>query len=266
MKKSLFLVILYSISLTFFGCDTEAGKWLEDYRKKQMIKRYGEKAVSKEQIEDWQKEIKEYEEIVQKKIDAGQKTSRLYRLIGESFAKMESYQLCAENLEKALDYGYTTPRVYYWLGVCYGNLAKTNAWDYDTAIKAEKNFLKALTPQENSKIEIKAKFQLSLLYFYAFGSNHPYRVNSEYITVTQKDFRNKAIKIMKEYQFEDPGNFKSYFALAGMYKIIGNIPSAISQMEALMRFMEKNYPKRYKKFSEYQKASQNLSLLSGIKH
>lgn len=265
MKWFSVLMVMTIGSLLILSCDSQAGKWLEDYRKKQMIKRYGEKAVSKEQIADWQKEVMEYEEIVHKKVEAGQKASRLYRLIGESFAKMESYQLCAENLEKALDYGYTTSRVYYWLGVCYGNLSKQNAWDYETAIKAEKSFLKALVVRKTSKVEIKAKFQLALLYFYAFGSNHPYRVNAETITVSQKDFRKKAFRIMKEYQFEDPGNFRSYFALAGMYKTTGNIPMAISQMQNLIIFMEKTYPKRYKDFPEYKKAKENMSLLTTIK-
>ncbi len=268
MKSILLKSIVTGIltSVFFISCDTQVGKWIEDYRKKQIVKRYGEKAVSREQIEDWQKEVMKYRAKVEEKIEAGQKAGKLYRLIGESFAKIESYQLCAENLENAVAYGYHSAEVFYWLGVCYGNLAKTHGWDYEYTEKAEKNFLKSLAlPDKKLGVYIKSKFQLALLYFYGFGSNNPYRVNADFIQPSQMEFRNQAVRLMTEYQNDDPGDVKSYFALAGMHKIMGNIPSAAAEMDELMRYLEKKFPKQYQKIPEYQKAKQNYSLLVGIK-
>ncbi len=252
------LVVLLSI-LLITQCQ-DVRDWVVEWQQKQIEKRYGpSKSVKKEKIPQWQEDLREYEAELNKKIEAGQKSAKLYRMLGETFADLESYQLCADHLEAAVKLGYTTDDVFYKLGLCYGNLSRSHNWQGDFAKKAEQNLLKVLNlnPQYD-----RAKFQLGLVYFYGFSKNNRYRVAAEQLTISQTRFRQKAIKLILEYQNVAPGDHRSYFALAGMYKIIGRLENAQSQMQRLIQTLERENPKTYAALDIYQKARDNLRQLS----
>ncbi|MDH5717985.1 MAG: hypothetical protein OEZ22_10140 [Spirochaetia bacterium] len=253
-------LIIYIFLILFLSLHCKESKeWLLNWQKKEIERRYGKSTETDlDTIKDWQSDIKEYEEIINKKIEAGVNAGKLYRKIGESYAVMNSFELCIENLNKSISFGYNDPEIYFSLGICYGNLSQKNNWQYEYAKNAEESFLKSLNL--DSEFD-KAKFELSLIYFYAFGSNNKYRVLSDYLTVTQKEYREKAIMLMQEFQFHNEKNIKSYFALAGMYKILNKPDKSIEQMKFLISLLEKLYPKNYTNMPEYKKAAENLSLL-----
>ncbi len=242
----------------FFGCSLPS--WLKKWQKEYLEKRYGTKIPSKEEIAEWEKEVLEYEEEIERKIRAGMKAGLLYRKIGEAYMEFKMFPLCIKNLKKAIEFGYTEADVFFSLGLCQANWARIHNWKYELVKEAEETFLKILNLYPRYS---KAKFQLSLLYFYGFGSNNPYRVLNTYLTIPQIEFRKKAISLMKEYQREMPQDHRSYFALAGYYRILGENELAKRELKKLIALLEEKYPESYQDLEIYQKAQRNLQILGG---
>ena len=243
------LVLLFFVS----GCEIQS--CYREAKDKHLEERYGKRPVHKEQLEAWEKEIAEYDKTLNEKIDAGIKAGKVYRKLGESFALMESYDLCIKNLQKAVEYGEAVAEVFYWQGLCYANLSRVHNWQADIAQKAEEAFLKALNLDTNLN---KAKYELALVYYAGFGRNNPYRVLSEILTVSQEQFRDKAIELMRAYQSVEPDQPKSYFFLAGLYKERNQLSLAKKEMENLMAELQKNNKTGYAKHPDYIRAEAYL--------
>ena len=184
---------------------------------------------------------------------------KVHRKLGEAFAEIGSYEKCVEHLKKSLNHGIIEVEVFYTIGLCQGNLAQKHNWAYKYAKAAEESFLKVLNLDSYYE---KAKYQLGIIYFYGFRKNNSYRVLHEYITVSQRQYEDKALKLLQEYKIESPQDYKVYFALTNIYKTLGNIPSAKRQMQDLITMLQKEYPKNYQSIKEYQSAVRNLSLLN----
>ena len=257
------LLYLVFISLTINHCIWDSWDefyaWAKEWQKKQIKERYGSGHVDKDQIEKWEKQIIEYEEVIDEKIKASNHLGSIHRKLGEAYAELGSYEQCIEHLKKSLKYGHLKDDVFFTLGLCEGNLAQKNNWDHKYTKKAEKTFLKVLNlnPQYH-----KAKFQLGLIYFFGFGKNNRYRVLNEYITVKQKDYRKKSIRLLEEYQALVEGDPRVYFLLSKIYKIMGKTERAISETKDLIKILEKKYPDNYKDTNEYRSAAQNLESLT----
>lgn len=254
MRLNLSVILIFSLSIT--ACDSN---WFSNWRQKQLEKRYGAENINRDNIEEWGEDLAEYREEALKKIKAGEQTGRLYRRIGESYAKIQSFELCTENLEQAVRFGSTDAETFAWLGSCYANLAKTHNWQFEYAGKAEKNLLKSLNlnPDQSGPL-----FQLALVYFYGMGSNNRYRVLDDYITVKQSDYRSKAIELLQRSQNLEPERSRSYFALAGMYRLTGKDGAAAAQMRRLTAMLKELYPDSYAGREEYINAVKNLQELS----
>ena len=167
MKYFLYLIfICLSINNCIWNSWDEFYTWAKEWQQEQIKERYGSGHVDKDQIEEWEKQIKKYEEVIDEKIKASNHLGNIHRKLGESYAELGSYKQCIEHLEKSLEYGYLQDNVFFTLGLCEGNLAQKNNWNYQYAKKAEETFLKVLNlnPQYH-----KAKFQLGLIYFFGFG-------------------------------------------------------------------------------------------------
>ncbi|HRP70069.1 MAG TPA: hypothetical protein PLY93_11100 [Turneriella sp.] len=245
------LLILSLIST--MGCEIKT--CYQEAKEKHLEKRYGHKPVSKEQLADWEKEIEGYSKIINQKIDAGIKTGKVYRKLGESYALMESYDLCIQNLDKAAEYGEAVAEVFYWQGLCYANKARVNNWQADYARKAEQAFLKALNLDKTMN---KVKYELAVMYYAGFARNNQYRVLNDTLTVSQQQFQDKAIELMQEYKSVEPDQAKAYFFLAGLYKERGELAEAKREMRDLMAFIEKNNSMSYKRNLDYQRAATYL--------
>lgn len=245
--------LAFFLSLFTMGC--EVSTCYQEAKEKHLEKRYGHRPASKEQLADWEKEIEGYAKIINEKIDAGIKTGKIYRKMGESYALLESYDLCIKNLQKAVEFGQTDADVFYWQGLCYANMARVNNWDYDQVRKAEQAFLKALNLDKTMN---KVKYELALMYYAGFARNNPYRVLNDTLTVSQRDFQDKAISLMQEYKSVEPDQAKAYFFLAALYKERGEIPQAKQEMQSLMAFIEKNNSTGYNRNVDYIRASDYL--------
>lgn len=257
MKKRFCSICIPAVLLvTLAGCG-KAPEWLTNWQQKQIEKRYGTK-VSEPTIEKWQKEAKDFESEIEKKVNAGSRAAIYYRQLGMAFAEYESFSQCTENLGKAIELGIYDAEVFYYKGLCEANLAQRHNWQYEYALEAEKSFLKALNVDEKFG---KPKYQLGIIYFHGMGRNNRYRVLDDYITVNQEDYRVKGIELMQEYVSEFPGDLKGYFAISQMYAIQGEKNKAREALQQLLLAIEKESPQDFQKREDYKQAQQNLNLL-----
>jgi len=237
------------IALATMGCEIKA--CYQEAKDKHLEKRYGQKPASKEQLTEWEKEIAGYDKILNEKIDAGIKTGKVYRKLGESYALMESYELCIKNLDKAAEFGETVAEVFYWQGLCYANLARVHNWDAAQAKKAEQAFLKALNLDKTMN---KVKYELAVMYYAGFSRNNQYRVLNDNITVSQQQFQDKAIELMQEFKSIEPDQAKAYFFLSGLYKERGEMADAKRELRDLMAQVQKNNKLGYARNADYLRA------------
>jgi tetratricopeptide (TPR) repeat protein len=232
---------------------------IKKWQQKQMQKRYGSAFEgTPENIADWEKDLEKYEKKIDIDIKETDQQSKLYRKVGESYGKMEMFDKCILYLNKAIETGYNDPDVFYSLGICQGLRASKHNWDPDYTRKAEETFLKVLNLKDNYE---SAKFQLGLIYFYGYGLVNKYRIKSATINISLQEFRQKGIELMTEYQFKDPDNIQSYFALGGMYNILGQVEKSAEQYTKAAQITMGKYPDTYTASPEYQKAMENLSLI-----
>ena len=255
---SITLVIALFASNCLWDSWDDFKKSVNEWQKEEIKKRYGSNH-GESQIPEWQEELREYEEVLDEKIKASVSLGKIHRKLGESFAEIGSFEKCIEHLQKSLSHGILETEVFYTLGLCQGNLAQRHNWNYKYAQKAEKTFLKVLNLDPYYE---KAKYQLGLIYFYGFRKNNRYRVLNSYITVSQKQYEDKALNLLREYKVKVPDDYRVYFALTNIYKIIGKLPSAKAQMQHFISMIQKKYPDNYQSIKEYKSAIQNLSLLN----
>ena len=245
-----FVILLAMLTM---GCEIQS--CYQEAKEKHLEKRYGNRAASKGQLESWEKEISGYEKIINDKVDAGIKTGKVYRKLGESYALMESYDLCIRNLEKAVEYGEAVADVFYWQGLCYANLSRTHNWQPEHARKAEQAFLKALNLDKTMN---KVKYELAVMYYAAFARNNQYRVLSDVITVSQQQFQDKAIELMRDFKSVEPDQAKAYFFLAGLYKERGELAEAKRELTDLMAEIQKNNRSGFLRNPDYGRAETYL--------
>ena len=248
--------LLFSILFCITSCN-ESIQWLQKWQEKQIKKRYGT-IRSKGKIEEWEKEIIKYENVISEKINAGIKLGKIYRKIGLVFADREMFEKCEENLLKAVSFGQTNENVFFSLGLCQGNLAQRHNWERRKTEKAIQTFLKVLNLNKNFN---KAKYQLSLLYFYGLANLNSYRLQKDITQLKINQIRKKAILLMEKYQKKEPEDTKSYFALAGFYKIIGLKKNSIYQMQRIINILKRLYPNSYEKSKIYKSAKTALRQL-----
>lgn len=246
-----YLVLL--LASLVMGCEIKS--CYQEAKEKHLEKRYGTRPVSKDQLESWEKEIAAYEKVISEKIEAGIKTGKVYRKIGESYALMESYELCIRNLDKAVEYGEAVAEVFYWQGLCYANLSRVHNWQPETARKAEQAFLKALALDSTMN---KVKYELAVMYYAAFTRNNQYRVLNDVLTVSQQQFQDKAIELMQDYKSVEPDQAKAYFFLSGLYKERGDLADAKRELQQLMAFIEKNNKASFRRNADYLRAEEYL--------
>lgn len=244
-----------AILLASFAMGCEVKNCYQEAKEKHLEKRYGNRPASKDQLESWEKEIAGYEKVISEKVEAGIKTGKVYRKIGESYALMESYELCIRNLDKAVEFGEAVAEVFYWQGLCYANLSRVHNWQPETARKAEQAFLKALALDGTMN---KVKYELAVMYYAAFTRNNQYRVLNDVLTVSQQQFQDKAIELMQEYKSVEPDQSKAYFFLSGLYKERGELADAKRELQQLMAFIEKNNKASFRRNADYLRAEEYL--------
>ncbi len=262
---SLFIFCLLFIFILFYPFQNDQTLFsklyhaLNKWQAEQIKTRYHSGSFPKDNVFKWEKEVLKYKKEIELNIIATDNLGRVYKQLGLYYAHVGSYKQCTRSLESALSYGAFSIRIYYTLGLCYGHIANQNNWDYTYVKKAEKAFLKVL---HNDPTFHKAKLKLGMLYFYGLSRNNQYQILNDHVTVTQKNYRLHALKLVLEYQTYFPEDKDAYFILANIFQANGDRTQARLQLLNLFNKLKKAYPNNYKTQKVYQQVKANLDQLS----
>jgi lipopolysaccharide biosynthesis regulator YciM len=81
------------------------------------------------------------------------------------------------------------------------------------------------------------------------------------LTVSQQQFQEKAIDLMREFKSVEPDQAKAYFFLSGLHKERGEMAEARRELTDLMAMIQKNNRIGYKRNVDYQRAETYLATI-----
>lgn len=254
-KFSLLVTGILLFSLVFVSCQQ-----IEQWQEKYLAQRYGTSQDSQKQMEIWQKEAADYEKEMNAKIKAANRASAVYRSLANAFAAQESWYLCIENLQKAIDYGNNNNEALYDLATCQGNWARSKNWPLELTREAENTLLNILQQEPSSA---RARYQLALIYFYGFGQNSPYRVLNSILTIEQKDFQEKALELLRQAASIDKDNPRIFQLLAVVYATLGKREKAVDALNREIEILRQSDANNYQQNENYKQAIESLQRLGG---
>jgi len=193
MRKILISIIILFFSFSFFYCGSEIKR---KYRRAKLLSK-------SEDMEDWEKAIKEFDEIIKMKVNAREYQGFLYRKLGKRHMEMEHWNDALKYFKKAIEIIPNEALLYYYIGICYSQLTRSTT---DPVIKvkyekkAESNYKMAISL--NPKLA-GPYYGLGIIYFYVY------------------DKPDKAIEYMKEVLRLAPRDIDAHFALARFHYEIG---------------------------------------------
>lgn len=218
------IFILFVLMFLFFACSNE------------FKKRYREaKRLSKSNnIEDWEKAIEKYDEIIKMKVNAREYQALLYRKLGKYHLQMEHWNDALYNFKKAVEILPNEGILHYYIGVCYSQLSRSTT-DENRKIElikiAEREYKLSL---ELTPDLIDPLYGLGIIYFYVWN-----------------DYK-KGIEYMAEVLRKDPKNIDAHFALARFYYEVGEPVKSLEFYKALLSLLPKRSPR-------LQKVKENIS-------
>lgn len=218
MVKTIFIFIL---SILFLACDSEIKR---QYKKTKRLS-------ASVKIEDWEKAIKQYEEIINIQVNARENQLYIYRKLGQKHMQLSHWNDALNNFKKAAEIISTEGVIHYQLGICYSQLSRAENDEnkkMDLIRSAEKEYKLAISL--DSKL-VDPYFGLGIIYFYVY-----------------KDYF-KGIEYMAEVINREPRNIDAFFSLARFYYEIGESGKAIEFYKALLSIIPEK-DERYEKVKE----------------
>lgn len=212
MKK---LVILFAISILLFNCESE-------YKRK--FKEAVKLSKSKK-MEDWEKAIEKYNEIIELQINARENQALIYRKLAKRHFELEHFNDALKYYKKAAEILPNVAPIHYYIGVCYSQLslsAETESEKMELLKQAETEFRITLKLDENF---VDAYYNLGIIYFYGYGN-----------------FK-KGIEYMVEVLRRNPKHIDAHFALGRFYYETGEPVKSIEFYKALLSLLPPNDPR-----------------------
>ena len=224
MKKLLKIIILISCGLYIItGCGNEI------YRRFRAAK----KLARSNKPEDWEKAIKEFEDIINIQVEAREYQGLLYRKLAERHMQYEHWNDAVKYLKKALEILPNEGILHYRLGVCYSQLSRS------ADNKKRKEFIKKA--EQEYKLALKLNpdltgplFGLGIIYFYVYND---YDKGIEYMT-----------KVLQK----DPRNIDAHFALGRFYYEMGDLSKSLEFYKALLGLVPEDS-------EEYEQVKKNIA-------
>lgn len=210
MTQNLLKIILCLLLL--FGCSNEFSK---RYKAAKKLSR-------SEKIEDWEKAIAKYDEIIKMKVNAREYQGLLYRKLAKRHLQMEHWNDALYYYQKAAEIIPNEGIIHYYIGVCYSQLSRSTT-DKDKKVelikKAEQKYKLALELEPEL---IDPLYGLGIINFYVWND---YRKGIEYMT-----------KVLKK----DPKNIDAHFALARFYYELDEPLKSLEFYKALLSLLPEN--------------------------
>jgi len=212
----LFFKTLFFVSIIiFFNCSNEYN------RRYRAAKRLSQS----QKMEDWEKAIKQYDEIINIKINAREYQALIYRKLGQKHLSLEHWNDALYNFKKATEILPTNGLLHYYIGVCYSQLSRSTIDEkekIDLIKIAEEEYKLSLKLNPNL---IDPLYGLGIIYFYVWN-----------------DY-NKGIEYMAKVLKKDPKNIDAHFALARFYYENGEPIKSLEFYKSLLSLLPKKSPK-----------------------
>jgi len=202
-------IILFFSFLLILSCESEYKR-----RFKEAIK------LSKsKKMEDWEKAIEKYNEVIEYKVMAKDNQALIYRKLGKRHFELEHYNDALYYYKKAAEILPNVAPIHYFIGVCYSQLS-LSATNEDVKMelikKAETEFKITLKLDPNFA---DAYYNLGIINFYAYNN---YR---------------KGIELMAEVLRINPQHIDAHFALGRFYYEMGEYLKSLEFYKALLSLL-----------------------------
>lgn len=184
MKRSIFSIVI--IGLFLLGCADRKGQ-------------------SEKKRREWEKDIKKYERIIQKKIEAYDHLALIYRKLGNELLEREFFNEASRYYQKAIHLLPNEAELHHSLAVCQANRGKTDKNLYDEAITEYQKAIK-LTPDF-----AESYYGLGIIYYF------------------EKDEKQKAISSLEKAVRLKPDYIDAHLALGQFYYETGKPQLSISK-------------------------------------
>lgn len=205
------------LMLMLTACRDDDKEMLEDLKVFE-TQRYEGEELSEERIAELTETIAEYEEIVERRVEATAQLGEHYKMLGIEFIRRDMYGEALKYLEKTLDYYPENEVIFYLCAACSARMAKAKVnspGEQDELFQeAEKYYLRAIELDNQFS---QALYGLSVLYIFELD-----RIPDA------EPYLNRLLK-------KEEKNTSAMFLLARVYIYLGNIEGAIQLYEQIIK-------------------------------
>jgi len=204
------IVIFLSIN---FSCSKKDEIRLHDLEKTENIKG----KTSKERIKELEKGIERYTEEVNRTVKASAEIGIYYRMLGLEYIRLKMYDKALESLKKAISYYPENPVLFYYSGICSGQMAKSEInkkIQLDMFKKAAAYYRRAVALNDSYT---DAQYALAVLY--VFELNRPF----------------DALGVLEKIVKRNPENTEAGFLLARTDFMMGKVRDAIDRYNQIIK-------------------------------
>lgn len=229
MKKILFLVLCFALSLSTLSCGKDSAKKI--YKKR--IQKMERASSNPTNIEELEAAIEKYSNDIDEIVAKTEKTGMWYKLLGSRYIEKKMYSKAYDCYIKALDYYPENEILYYYAGTCAVHIANESIADRNKCNEyldiAERSYLRSLAIDDRYAYSL---YGISVLYVYQL--NKP----------------QDAIKYLTKLLTIDTKNTDAMFVLSNAYYLTRNYDAAVDTLQKLKKIAKSDKIK--------QKAQENI--------
>ncbi len=222
MRLRCFIIIIIMSSI-FFQCGNPLRKKFSN----------AVKLSKSKDIEDWEKAIEQYDEIIQLKVEARENQAQLYRKLAKYHFNIGHYNDALHYYKKAIEILPNLGDLHLKLGNCYSELTRSEKDEtkkMELVKKAEEEYLMAIKLEPRI---LEAYYGLGIINFWIY-----------------KDYY-KGIQYMADILKQDPKNVDAHFALARFYYELDQPGKSLEFYKGILSLLKEKDPR-------YQQAKDNI--------
>ncbi|TVQ39983.1 MAG: hypothetical protein EA384_05275 [Spirochaetaceae bacterium] len=119
-------LVAVALSLLLAACQRQDDSMLRELTTLESPE-YGSEGVSDQRIRELQQAIREFEEIVERRVEASEQLGVYHRMLAVEYIRRSMYGLALDHLQQAIEIEPENPVLFYWAGVAAGRFSKAMA-------------------------------------------------------------------------------------------------------------------------------------------
>ena len=200
-------MVALGLSLLTVACNREDDSMLRELTELEPPG-YGNEGVGDQRIRELRQGIREFEEIVERKVEASERLGVYHRMLAVEYIGRSMYRLALDHLQEAIRIDPENPVLFYWAGVAAARFSKS------TVDRGERDhYLEAAEAYYRRAIELNPRY-VSALYalavLYVFELNQP----------------DAAEPLLDEVLRRQSRNVQAMAVLARVYAVTGRLEQA----------------------------------------